>query len=187
MKERMGLTLATLALALALGPPAAAADEDHRRHPGYVDGSAFVALATPEATTVEISLHGAMLRALTAIDPELAKLASGLQSIHAVILELGEGGPRAKGRELVVGTEKQLLGRGWERITRIKDEGSDVVVLVRTIDDRIQGLVVMVSSTEDEGGELVFANLAGNLDLAAIAALGERMEIPGLDQLEEGP
>jgi hypothetical protein len=36
-----------------------------------------------------------------------------------------------------------------------------------------------------DGGELVFANIAGVLDLASIARLGETLEIPGLDQVGE--
>jgi hypothetical protein len=186
VRNRFGHTLGTAALALAVWAPAAGEDVDHRRHPGFVDGSAFAALATPEATTVEIALHGALLRALTTWDPELGKLAGGLQSIHAVILELGDAGQHSRGRELLLGTEKKLLERGWERITRIKEGGSDVVVLALAQGDRIQGLVVMVSSLEEQG-ELVFANIAGDIDLAALAELGEQMAIPGLDRLGERP
>jgi hypothetical protein len=37
-----------------------------------------------------------------------------------------------------------------------------------------------------EEGELVFANIAGTLDLAAIEAIGGGLGIPGLEDLEIG-
>ncbi|MHC4502973.1 MAG: hypothetical protein ACYTFI_06690, partial [Planctomycetota bacterium] len=45
----------------------------------------------------------------------------------------------------------------------------------------ISTVVVLVADAEGE--EVVFANIAGAIDLAAIAALGETFEIPGLDQV----
>ena len=45
-------------------------------------------------------------------------------------------------------------------------------------------LVTRVHRPADEG-EVVCANIAGKIDLAAIARLGETFEIPGLDQVDE--
>ena len=47
----------------------------------------------------------------------------------------------------------------------------------------ILGLVVMVAGDDNE---FVFANIAGTLNLAAIAKLGESLDIPGLDELGNG-
>jgi hypothetical protein len=35
-----------------------------------------------------------------------------------------------------------------------------------------------------EEGEMVFANIAGKLDLAAIQSIGDSLEIPGLEDLD---
>jgi hypothetical protein len=167
---------------LILALPVGAADDSRERLPGFVDGSRFLELATEDATTVEVNLHGAILKAIVGIDPDLKKLAGGLESIHAVILGFEKKGEAVKAFDVMRQTERKLVDREWEVLTRIKDEESNVSVLVLNDDETIRGLVVLASN---EGGEeIVFANIAGSIDLAAIAALGETLDIPGLDEVE---
>ena len=45
----------------------------------------------------------------------------------------------------------------------------------------VSGVVVMVH----EENEIVFTNVAGIIDMEKLKALGERIDIPGLNQLEE--
>jgi len=170
-------------LASGLVFPAWAADE-HKKHPGYVDGSVLLSLADDDTGSVEVTLHGPLLEALMSFDPELKELAGELKSIHAVVLDLDEDEADRwkKGRDLLLRTEKDLVSRGWMRITKIQDEGANISVLVLSDDETIGGLVVLVSG---EDGELVFANIAGNIDLAAISKLGEKLDIPGLEDLDD--
>jgi hypothetical protein len=160
------------------------AAEPFEKHPGYVDCSMLQGLGGDDAGSVEVTLHGALLKALLSVDPELKQLAGGLQSIHAVVVDLGQD--RAdlfeKGRAQLLRAEKSLVGRGWERITKIQDSGANVSVLVLSDEEKIDGLVVLVAG---EDGELVCANIAGDVDLAAIAKLGEKLDIPGLDDLKD--
>jgi hypothetical protein len=175
-----------LLLFIAVAPlalPVYAADTAHEKHPGFIDGSAFLALASDDCTTVEVNLHGALLRAILGIDPELKEAVGGLESIHAVILSCEENGRAAKALDLIRQTERKLVDRDWEVLTRIKDGESNVTVLVLNDEESIQGLAVLVA---DAGGhEIVFANIAGTVDLPAIAKLGESLEIPGLDQVDK--
>ena len=170
-------------LASGLLSPVWAANE-HEKHPGYVGCSMLLSLADDDTGLVEVTLHGALLQMLMGIDPELKELAGELQSIHAVVLEVSEDEADRwkKGRDLLLRTEKELLGRGWDRITKIQDEGANVSVLVLSDGETIGGLVVLVSG---EDGELVCANIAGDIDLAAISKLGEKLDIPGLDDLDD--
>jgi hypothetical protein len=156
--------------------PLRAAERDEL--PGYVDGSQFLDLATEDTTSVEVNFHGSLLKAILSIDPELKKVAGGLESLHAVILTFSEEGQAAKAFDLLQKTEERLIARDWEALTRIKNGSDRVTVLVLSDEDQIQGLVVMVAGAED--GEVVFANIAGTIDLAAIAQLGETFDIPGL-------
>ena len=181
--RRIGwLLCGLLALGLASLPAAA---EEYKKHPGYVDGSKLLSLADEGTSTVEVSLNGAILRALLAFDPELKEIGAGLESIHAIVLDFDDdkNGRRARGGQLLLETETSLLGRKWQRITKIKDEGTNVSVLVQSDEELIGGLVVLISGDD---GELVFANIAGDIDLAAIAKLGEKLDIPGLEHLDEG-
>jgi hypothetical protein len=80
--------------------------------------------------------------------------------------------------------EARLLNDGWERVARIRDEDTEVKVLVLNDDEAIHGLVVMVADHDE--GEMVFANIAGVIDLAAISAIGQSLDIPGLQNLDLG-
>jgi hypothetical protein len=178
----VGAILATLLL--FVGPASAAGIR------GCIDNDDFIDLAGDDAVMMEINLSGALLSALSRIDPELHQLVTGLKSIQAVILDLSSGGESAeldealvaRARRLASATDKSLRGRGWERIARVRDGGDEIKVLVLNDDEVINGLVVMVLDKDD--GQLVFANICGTLDLAAIQAIGEGFDIPGLDQID---
>lgn len=161
--------------------PAVAADEVHPR--GFVDPSAFIDIVGDDAVTVEVSLGGALLKVLTGFDPELKKLAGGLESIRAIVLSPGDAAHAARIRALIASTQEQLKKKGWQRLARVQDSDAEVQVLALSDAETILGLVVMI--VDHEEGEVVFANIAGKLDLAAIAAIGEGLDLPGLDRLED--
>lgn len=171
---RMRTLIATLLMVWALPLSAAGG-------PGYVDSAPFLALVSEDAGTVEVSLQGALLRAMCGFDAELKALCKGLESIHAVIVSEESPANTKRIQSLMKTTEARLLGESWSPLVRIKEKGSSVVVLALEEGDAIRGLVVLAV----DDGELVFANISGLLDLSAIAALGEKMDIPGLDQLED--
>ena len=79
-------------------------------------------------------------------------------------------------------TESTLKKKGWVRLALVRDEESEVYVLVRNREERIEGLTVLVVDESD--GSLVFANVVGMIDLAKIRELGEQMDIPGLENIE---
>ena len=45
----------------------------------------------------------------------------------------------------------------------------------------VVGLVVLIFDSKDK--ELVFANLAGEIDVTKLGEIGERLNVPGLDQV----
>ena len=169
-----------LLLQMLVSSPVVAEKRGLDKVPGYVDGEAFIELAGDDAVTVEVSIHGALLKVLASVDPELEELMGGLESIHAVILQVKTDEMSAQILDLMRRTEGRLMGRGWERLARVRDDEAEVKVLVLYDEEAILGLVVMVASDENE---FVFANIAGELNLAAISAIGESLDIPGLDEL----
>jgi hypothetical protein len=82
---------------------------------------------------------------------------------------------------LVKKTDQKLASSGWQRVTRITDATSTVTVLTHTVGGRIDGLVALIFDSEDK--ELVFANLAGEIDITRLGEIGERLNVPGLDQI----
>ena len=87
-------------------------------------------------------------------------------------------------RSIVQQTDQKLAGAGWQRITRIKDESSTMSVLTHTVGDRVNGLVVLIFDRDDK--QLVFANLAGEIDITRLGEIGERFNVPGLNSVPLG-
>ena len=152
---------------------------------GYVDGTMFRALVDDAQDVVEVNLDGAILQALAKSgndghDANNAKdLFAKLKSIHAVIGTVK--GPAEAALALVQKTDQKLVAAGWQRVTRITDATSTVSVLTHTVADRVDGLVALIFDSKDK--ELVFANLAGEIDVTQLGEIGKRFNVPGLDQV----
>ncbi len=174
-------SLALLA-ALAAGPLWAQA-KAYTKILGFVDKDRFTGLVGEDDVQIEVWLPGSLLQIVKAVDPELGDLVGGLELAQAVVIETEDGETARKLAERVRSTESWLLKRGWVRLAKIKDGSEHVSVLILTDDETIRGLTVMVSDS-GPGGSFVFANVAGVIDLAAIQRLGQKMNIPGLNQLE---
>jgi len=181
------LAAPVLVVLAALAVPAAAAESPAPGGGGYVDGAMFRALIDESKEVVEVNLEGAILQALSKSaksdgDPDLhgsKDLFGKLKSIHAVIGTVK--GPASEALALVRKTDKRLEASGWQRVTRISDESSTISVLTHTVNDKVDGLVALIFDTDD--GELVFANLAGEIDVTQLGEIGERLNVPGLDQI----
>ena len=177
-----GATACTILLVgLLAASPALARREALEKIPGYVDGSSLIEIAGEESVSVQVSIGGALLKALTSWNPDLAELVGGLQSIQAVILDVPEGDKADRIKKLMLKTQRDLMGKGWQQLAVIRDEGSQVTVLVLNDEETIKGLVVLIS--DSDASEIVFTNVAGVIDLAALSKLGESMNIPGLEDL----
>lgn len=171
--------VALLCLLLVVGPGARADDP-----PGVVDCSIFKDIAGEDAVLIEVTLSGSLLKLFGAWDEELKEMVAGLESIHAVILDVSEldlPDIRSRASDTVRSLEKQLRKRGWERLAYIRDEDATVTVMLLSDEERVEGLVVMIAGEE----EIVCANIAGVIDLAKLEELGEALDLPGLEDLED--
>jgi hypothetical protein len=185
--------LIPLLAALALALPSFAEDADARRHPSFVDGSAFVELASESGELVEVSIGPALLQAVAGAETPAgsgkASALAGLKGIYAYVVSLENDAAReAKALRLISDLETRLDREGWERIVRVRDKGERVNVLTKPGPpgaSRVDGLVVLVF--DDEDSEVVFANLVGSIDLAQIGAISEAIDVPGLDKAAKEP
>ena len=153
------------------------------RKDGLVDGTRFLELVGDDALRLEVNLGRALIVALSRIDPELQKMASGLDSMRALILDLSKVGVIDKARGAVRTVEHELRRDGWERIALVREEEAEIQVLVLNDSERIRGLVVMIVDASEAEPTLVFANVAGDLDLATIQQIGQQLDVPGLREL----
>ncbi len=178
----MRTVLVVLAAAVVSIASAHAAGGSAASHPGFVDGAVFRTLIDEDKEIVEINIEGPTLQALCNKkddDPDARELFCQLKAIHAVIGSVR--GPAANALTLVRQTDEKLAASGWQRITRIKDENTWVSVLTHVTGDQIDGLVALIFDSEDK--EIVFANLAGPVDLTRLGEIGDRLNVPGLDHI----
>ena len=182
----MGQVLATLGLlCLFLGSPVLGESKKIPPGPGFVDGTQLIDIVGDDAVVVEVSLGRSLLKMMTGSDPDLKQQLGGLESIYALIVDLSDAQIAGRAREEVRAIERRLVDDGWERIARIKEPDAEIKVLVLLHDEElIEGLVVMVFSVEDDEPVLVFANIAGLIDMEALEDLGEEFDLPGLDELD---
>ena len=180
----IGLLFAAAATSLA-----SAQDAEVRRHPAFVDGSAFAELAGENGELVEVSLGPSLLNAIASGDgksgnADLAAL-SGLKGIYAYVVGLENDPVRVeKARKLAADIEAKLVRESWERIVRVREKGERVNVFTRpgaAGTGKVDGLVVLVF----DGEEVVFCNLVGTIDLARLGAISDAVNVPGLDQIPQ--
>ena len=181
-----GLSAALIVLMLVTPASAQRRSRDAARHPGFVDGSAFAELADDDDNVIEISIQGALLKMLSGAisekNEELGDVLSGIVSINAVVVELGDNSAD-KAVRLARSTAEKLKDDGWEQIIRVRQkDDANVVVLAHHDDDEIDGLVVLVVEADDQ---LVFANIAGTIDLASLARIGMNFDLAGFDQISD--
>ena len=185
--------LAVAALVLA-GPSAHGAVTKPASHPGYLSLQPFLDLAGPDDDVTEVNVGPELLKSLTQAveDPEARKMMGDMVAIHAVVLGLTGDDVSTRldrARRLVADTTKRLQDAGWESIVRVKKDSSAVSVLTKSAgaEGKVHGLAVLVVETDEDAPQIVFANIAGNLDMAQIRRLssgsGLKLDLPGLDQL----
>lgn len=174
--------------AAAAASTALAQDAEVRRHPAFVDGSAFVELAGDDGELVEVNLGPSLLNAIAAGDKkgdaDLSVLA-GLKGIYAYVVGLqGDASRVERARKVAADLEAKLVREKWERIVRVREKDERVNVFTKpgaSGSGKVDGLVVIVF----DGDEVVFCNLVGTIDLAKLGAVSDAVNVPGLDQIPQ--
>ena len=79
--------------------------------------------------------------------------------------------------------DKDLMKKDWDRIVKTKSRGEVANVYVKTAgDEEFVGLTVVAIDT---GGEAAFVNIVGNIDIETLGRLGEKFDIPGIDDIQK--
>lgn len=182
-----GIMLAAIATALVLTQPSLASGDDVREHPGYVEGEQFVQLIDPDGDLIEVNLDKKLLKLFTGRakkrhDNVISAIFSDLVAVNAVIGEV------SRHREDVEAEMQRIRSNvereGWERFVRVREDEQEFTAYIHADEEdeeEVDGLLVI--GFHEGGDEMLFVNLAGRIDMERIALLGERMGLPGLDDL----
>ena len=173
---------------LLVGPAHAVGDEpekDVQDHPGYIDFGIAKIFGTEEAN-VEVFLEGNLISMVAAAtrgaDPELSDMLSKLKEIRVQTFKIDDRRleqVEAKTAEVAKSLEK----KGWQTVVRVREHGEQVYVYMKSIDNKVQGLVVMSVDPKDEAA---FVNIVGEIDPEQIGRLGHKFHIDALGDSLKG-
>ncbi|MBL7978107.1 MAG: DUF4252 domain-containing protein [Bacteroidetes Order II. Incertae sedis bacterium] len=138
-----------------------------------------------EEPKIEVTLKGALLRmgarAAEAEDPEAAAMMRDIRGIYV------RGYP-VKGRSMedigrkMTGISRNLKGEGWDVVTRVRDEESNVYVMVKEgRNDDVLGMLVMVLDMDDKEPMAMFVHIDGKVDPDKIGRLTGNLNINGME------
>lgn len=180
MNEILRQTCVIAAASLLLITPLRAADAP----PGLVDFGKFTKPANGEL--VEVNLGGDMIAMALQVagkgQPDLAEALSGLHSIRVNVVGLDE-----ENRDEVIARMKSvrsgLDAGGWQPIVKVQEKKDDVGIYIKTRGkEAVEGVVVTVL---DGRKEAVFINVAGDIKMDKLAALGDKLNIGALKKAAE--
>jgi hypothetical protein len=170
------LTRIAVATTLLFASTAGLAADALSEEPGYVDFGDLSALTNSEPS-VEISLGSALIRFLCAAteeeEPELAESLCNLRSIRITVFEM-QPQDYAEAQAHAKSISEDLESKAWEPAVVMRAEESTVRMYMRTVDDKVAGMAVMVI---EPGSEAVFMNIVGEIDPAKLGRVASKFGV----------
>ena len=169
------LILVTLVTTAAFG------QKSIESEPGFVDVKQVEAWFGEEPS-LEVNIHGALLKLVAEAsrfeDPDLAAMLHKLKGISVRGFD-SYGLDLDAIRDRTSEMSSRLQADGWETIVKVRDEDEYVDMYLKTQNDVIAGMVVMVI---DEDDDAVFVNIIGEIDPEQIGRLGNKFHFGGLSR-----
>ena len=180
MKDILCQTCVIAVASLLLNSPLRAADSP----PGMVNFGKFTKPTNGEL--VEVNLSGDTIAMALQVagkgQPDLAEALSGLHSIRVNVVGLDD-----QNREEVTTRMKtvrsELDAGGWQPIVKVQEKKDDVGIYIKTRGkETVEGVVITVLEGRKEA---VFINIAGDIKMDKLAALGDKLNIGALKKAAE--
>lgn len=168
------MTLLVACLGLSASTSSFAQTGEIKNLAGYVDfGDLTDVYGEPN---VEINLGPSMLGFAGAIvgadDPETQAVLSGLKSVRLKIYEIDGSAEAALAQ--IQETSKQLFAKDWEQIVKVKEDGEEVRVFLKMVNNKIEGMTVLVAGDEDQA---IFINIIGSIKPADLSKLTDAFDV----------
>ena len=84
------------------------------------------------------------------------------------------------GKEIIISVKKHMDRNNFEELMTIDDKGKNVVFKIKEKNKKVSELIMLL----DENDQVVFMSITGDIDLKKISTLSKKMNISGLDALE---
>lgn len=130
---------------------------------------------------VEINLNQSLMKIVGSFanheDPEIGDILANLEEIKVRVYNLN--GKLDKANFTVDQVSKKLRADQWDTLVTVNnnEENQKVRVFSKSTNEVIDGVVVMVVSPEEDGGEAVFINIVGEIDPAKVGKVAETLDI----------
>ncbi|MFO7444879.1 MAG: DUF4252 domain-containing protein [Ignavibacteriaceae bacterium] len=179
MKTLKILTVIIIFLSITLY----AQDNNIEKHPGYFEFGELSSLDQGEEGA-EIFIEEHLLKMVAKFskheDEELAALLNGLKLVKVNTFEVSDRNAKAL-KDKLNSIQTTLKNNKWDRIIRIRENGEDMNVFLKTDRNKnINGLVIAGVGSDEKA---IFVNIVGDIDLEAIGKLGEKFDIPSLGNI----
>ena len=180
---------ALLLFAVAVSPTSAWAATPLEEQSGYIDFSSLDLFDGPEPeTSIEIYLKDPLLELVAAAtrseDQDLADMLEALYLIRVNVYHKAEDQDldASYDYENIAERLSTLTLPDWERVVQVREPDQRVQFYVRTEDETIVGLLVLVGNPD----EFVCINIVGPLDIAQVGRIGRKFDIEPLDSIDFG-
>ena len=183
--NRTNVTIWVSIFVLLLSTLTFAQKNDYSKYKGYVDFGNLSKFETSEEVT-EVLIEEHLIRMVSKMagknEPELGSVLDGIKLIKVHTFGVSDGNYDQLAK-IVSDIDKRLVKDGWDRIVKTKSRDEVVNVYIKTAgEDEFVGLTVV---TVDKGGEAAFVNIVGNINMDALGKLGQKFDIPGLDDIHK--
>lgn len=161
-------------------------DKNYVNEPGYVNFGDLTPYEKGEEVTevfVEQNLLKMVAKMSKKEDPALSSLLEGIKLVKVNSFKVQDN----QRKDLVGrldGIDKQLSGKNWNRIVKVRGtkEYTNVYLKPTTDGNSFEGLVV---ATMEESGEVALVNIVGKIDLDTIGKLSDQFDIPALNKTKK--
>ncbi len=184
MRKRWIHSLAGLLLLAVLQTSAAFAEPASETFPGSFPLQ-DLGILSREELTIEINLHGPMLKLVAAFtkksEPAFSELIANLHEVRVWVAE-SDTLKVDKVRDRIGDAARWLEDHDWQVIVRTRDGDEENLIYTRNVDGEIVGIAVLVL----DRSEAAVINIVGRIDLESVAKLAAVLDIPQLSNLRSG-
>jgi len=133
-----------------------------------------------DVTTVSVSKYMfSLFSDVETGDKDSQEFLDLVQTLDGMKILTTENSSMAK--EIIKSVQKHMDNSGFNELMTVEENGKDVVFKIKEEGKKVSELIMLVN----EGDQVVFMSITGNIDLKKISQLSKKMNISGLEDLED--
>jgi hypothetical protein len=160
--------------------------ENYSNEPGYVDFGNLTSFMKSDKVT-EVNIESYLLKMVSNLteknDPELSQMLKGLKLIKVYSFDANANNSEQLMNKIDK-IDNSLINKNWDRIVKVRSPKENTNVYIKTTSDQ-KTIVGLVVTSLEKDGESAFINIVGNIDMDALGRLGDKFDIPSLENIHK--